>query len=109
MKRTLKILLPTWTDAPGRFVQNDLQLSVQIPGGEKLLGNNQHKAFIPVWATAAGIDNFDTFNNVEMVVIDEPQEGTYRITIFAQDTPEPPQGYALCVVGDLSEPLAMTI
>jgi serine protease AprX len=104
----VKVVL-AWTDAPGRFVQNNLQLSVQIPAGDRLLGNNLHTAFIPVWSTDAGLDNLDTFNSVEQVVIDNPSEGTYRITIFAQDTPYPPQGYALCIVGDLSDPLAMTL
>jgi len=103
----LSIVL-TWTDAPGRFIQNDLQLSVQIPGGKKRLGNNQHTAFVPPWAVAAGMDSFDTFNNVERVTIDDPPEGTYRITVFAQDTPQPPQGYALCVVGDLSGSLVLS-
>jgi hypothetical protein len=100
----VKVVL-AWTDEPGRFVQNDLQLSVKIPGGEKQLGNNQHRAFAPPWAAAAGMDNFDLFNTVEIVTIDDPLVGTYRITIFAQDTPYPPQGYALCVVGDLSDKL----
>lgn len=99
----------TWTDAPGRFVQNELQLSVNIPGGEKILGNHQHKAFVPPWAAAAGMENFDTLNNVERVTIEDPAEGTYRITIFAQDTPRPPQGYALCVSGDMSASLAVTL
>ena len=34
--------------------------------------------------------------------------GDYAIRVVAANTPFPPQGYALCVVGELSAPLTAT-
>jgi len=102
----IRIVL-VWTDLPGHFLQNNLQLSIKTPGGTKIRGNEQHKAFVTAWELAAGIEVFDKFNNVEVVSIDPPDEGVYRITVIAKDTLEP-QGYALCVVGDVFETLVRT-
>jgi hypothetical protein len=43
---------------------------------------------------------------VEQVVIEAPAEGGYQVRVVAQNTPVPPQGYALCALGDLQTSMA---
>ena len=45
-QRPLRIVL-SWIDSPGRFVQNDLQLIIAPPGGGRVTGNSEHRAFRP--------------------------------------------------------------
>ena len=103
----------TWTDWPGNGVMNNLQLDVRGPGGFATVGNPQHRfRKDPRFddASAEGLA-FDKRNNVEMVRIDPKVEGlpagTYRIRVIAQNTPFPPQGYALCVCGELDSDLVV--
>lgn len=44
---------------------------------------------------------FDHYNTVEMVDLPAVPKGSYRIVVFAYDTPRRTQGYALTVVGHL--------
>jgi hypothetical protein len=44
-----------------------------------------------------------------MARIDDPPAGAYTVRVLARNTLFPPQGYALCVVGELeSDPEAQT-
>lgn len=103
--RPLRLVL-VWTDVPGRSVQNSLEMRLQCADGRKYLGNQEHTAFWPPWAVGGGSPWPDRHNNVMSVVAPNPVRGTYRVTILANDTPFPPQGFALAAggefVGDLT-------
>jgi subtilisin family serine protease len=95
----LRIVL-TWTDVPGNSVQNNLQLEVRGPD-RSYVGNADHRyrkdpAFDDT--NQEGIV-FDKRNIVELVYIEHPTPGDYRLRVIAQNTAYPPQGYALCVCG----------
>jgi hypothetical protein len=97
-----------WTDQPGVYVQNNLQLEVRGPG-VITAGNAGHR-----YLRDAGMDDlagqsvaFDKRNTVETVVIEQPAAGGYEVRVVAQNTPVPAQGYALCVVGDLQTTMAL--
>ena len=82
-----------WTDPPASLsaakqLVNDLDLIVAAPNGSVLFGN--------------GIDNGDRINNVEGLVIDAPQVGSYTIQVRAHQVPMGPQPYALVASGALN-------
>jgi serine protease AprX len=92
-----------WTDVPGVYVQNNLQLQITGAGGLRQTGNSEH-----TYLKEPAVDDpegrgfiFDKRNNVEQVRIPVAKAGVYRLLVSAQNTPSPPQGYALCVVGAL--------
>jgi len=92
----------TWTDPPGTGVQNNLGLEVKGPAKLLLHGNGQHvylhdPLLDDLFST--GSERFDKRNNVEQVSIRDPQPGEYEVRVRALNTPFPPQGYALCVLG----------
>ena len=103
-----------WTDVPGKFLHNNLQLYVE-GAGKVRVGNADLKFHRDPFAGDAlargnapavvkfGEVPFDKYNNVEQLTIEKPAAGDYRITILAQYTdPEScAQGYALCVCGEL--------
>lgn len=95
-----------WTDRPGRYVQNNLELDVRGPDGSRLLGNSEHKfRKDPLFddPQLTGVI-FDKRNNVEQVVLTKPAAGRYRLRVWAENTLSP-QGYALCIAGELSSEL----
>jgi len=92
----LRICL-TWTDAPGRALQNNLNLFVQErPNGPKHLGN----AKLPLRLRLP-----DTENNVEVVRLDNPSPGTYMIQVSAANLLARGQHFALVVTGENVSPL----
>jgi serine protease AprX len=93
--RPLKICL-AWTDLPARALQNNLNLVVEDPAGQKHVGN----ADVPQRLGA-----FDPENNVEVVRIDDPAAGDYWIMCFAFNLLKAPQDYALVVTGSLKSEL----
>ncbi len=90
----LRITL-AYTDAPGRALQNNLQLFLDTPNGQKLFGNMQ----LP-----RGNNRPDTINNVECIRIDNAPQGSYLIQVVAENI-YLPQDFALVVTGDLATPL----
>jgi len=85
-----------YTDAPGRALQNNLNLLVEAPGGVKIVGNqNLPLALAPI----------DQENNVEVVRIDTPVAGRYLIQISANNLLTADQDFALVVTGALTSPL----
>ncbi|XWN32733.1 MAG: S8 family serine peptidase [Devosia sp.] len=100
----LKVVL-VWTDPPGLSLQNDLHISLSTSTGETIMGNAEQLIFRRAWEELTGKIGPDKNNVVEYISVVAPEEGTYRVKVLAQDTALPPQGYALCVVGDLSESL----
>lgn len=84
-----------WSDAPGapeaaRALVNDLDLLVIAPDGRALKGNGRE----------------DRRNNVEVVVIPNPRDGVYRLSVVGHNVPFGPQPFALVVLGT-AEPLEL--
>jgi serine protease AprX len=84
-----------YTDAPGRGLQNNINLMVQYPaaggGVAKALGNQN----LPDRLTLPDPDN-----NVETVVIQNAPAGTYLIQVVMSNLLKPGQDFALVVTGD---------
>jgi serine protease AprX len=108
----LRVVL-TWSDWPSDAVQNNLHLKVTPPGGAPVYGNPEHWAarrqadtvLQRVLPTGEQVPALDKRNNVEQIVFDKPAAGEWTIEVLAENTPKPPQGYALCVVGELDTDL----
>ena len=97
-QRQLRICL-AYTDAPGRGLQNNLNLFVESPDRRKLVGNDRLRHSI-------GLPDVD--NNVEVVRVDDPKPGTWLLQIVATNLLKQPQDFALVVTGDLDSELAPT-
>ena len=91
-----------WTDVSGRGVQNLLTLEVKQPDGMVWIGNPDRQMFLDEAALALGAAPIDKHNTVQLVTIKNPKKGAYRITVRAEATTAPPQGYALVVLGPVS-------
>jgi len=90
-------LCMAYTDAPGRGVQNDLNLLLEVPGTPvKLFGNVK----VP-----RGFNGPDPNNNVEIIRLDNAPAGSYLIAIVAFNLLRSPQDVALVVTGRLTTPL----
>ena len=90
----------TWTDLPGRGLQNSLALLVaDNTTGKRTSGNPRRKK---------EFDTDDAGNNVQVVRFDDAAAGSYTIQVTAANllprsagTPAKPQHFALVVSGDL--------
>ncbi len=88
-----------WTDKPAHGLQQDLDLAVIAPGNKRMMGNpNMTRGS---WAKS------DHRNNLEQVVIAEPEAGKYVIQVLAYNTPyeKENQGFSLVVTGKLTSDL----
>lgn len=86
-----------YTDAPGRGVQNNLDLLLEVPGVlRKRFGNEK----VP-----RGFNGPDPNNNVEVITVENAPAGDYLIQISATNILKPPQDFALVVTGQLTCPL----
>lgn len=86
-----------WTERPDHGLQQDLDLIVVTPSGTRVPGN-PNMARGP-WAKT------DHRNNLEQVVIDDPEPGEYRIQVLAYNTIYENQGFGLAVTGKLASDL----
>lgn len=87
----------TWTDPPGRGLQNNLNLFLMHKEKQtKWTGNED----IPRTITA-----FDRDNNVEVIRIEKPIPGEYLIAVQAANIIFSPQDFALVVTGHLTSDL----
>lgn len=83
----------TWTDPPGRGLQNNLNLLLlHVKTNMKWVGNER----IPRMITS-----FDRDNNVEVLRIEDPQGGEYRIAIQANNLLVGKQDFAVVITGDI--------
>lgn len=85
-----------WTDAPGRALQNNLNLLVETPAGQKVAGNEK----LPM-----ALGPVDQENNVEIVRFEAPAAGKYRLQISASNLLTASQDFALVVTGALTSAL----
>ncbi len=86
-----------WTERPDHGLQQDLDLVVVTPSGKRLPGN-PNLARGP-WAKS------DHRNNVEQVIVDDPEPGEYRLQILAYNTLYENQGFSLVAAGKLTSDL----
>ncbi|GAA4701950.1 S8 family serine peptidase [Brevibacillus fulvus] len=89
-----------WTDYPAspaarRALVNDLNLKITAPSGQVYNGND--------FFDDDTDDDVDNKNNVEEVWIDNPEKGTYQVTVEAYNIPMGPQPFALSTNGKLKE------
>ena len=104
-KAPLRVVL-TWTDFAAVHVQNNLELVVTGPDLPIAVGNGENSfgkssLFHPSEQEEFAGVTPDPANNVEQVTVPKPKPGEYRIRVIAENTPFPPQGFAVCVTGDL--------
>lgn len=100
-----------WHDAPAAFGAsftpvNNLDLVVTAPDGTVYRGNN----FSNGTSASGGIA--DEINNVEQVLVPNPQLGSWTVSIEGTEVNDGPQGFALVSTGDISEgpqPLSVRI
>jgi hypothetical protein len=86
-----------YTDAPGKGVQNNLDLLVDVPGGSRKRFGNE--------SVPRGFHGPDPTNNVEVLRLPDAPAGRYLIQIVATNVLKPPQDFALVVTGRLQSPL----
>jgi serine protease AprX len=92
---SLRIIL-TYTDAPGDELINNLNLIVYSPNNKYYVGNYFDRD------GEDGVDDkwLDNTNNVEGVVVESPESGTWRIMVLAADVSEGKQDFALVASGE---------
>lgn len=93
----LKVLL-YWPDAPAsplaaKALVNNLDLKVETPGGQMRFPLILDT--IPGNVTNPAAEGIDNLNNVEQVVIDNPQAGLYTVTISGTSIPVGRQPFVL--------------
>lgn len=87
----------TWTDYPGRSLQNNLNLFLQnLQTREKWTGNP---------GMALALLAADADNNVEVIRLDDAPAGDYLIQVAAENLLHTPQDFALVVTGNLTTAL----
>jgi serine protease AprX len=90
----LRITL-AYTDPPGRSLQNNLNLFLQLPDGSKMFGNMN----LPF-----GVNRPDATNNVEVIRLQNANGGNYLIQVVASNLLET-QDFALVITGNFATPM----
>lgn len=87
----------TWTDPPAAGLQNSLLVLLEhSPSGRKWFGNANRRA---------QFRGPDRGNNVQVIRIESPDSGAYRIQVDTPTLLHPPQAFSLVVTGDLRSDL----
>lgn len=83
-----------YTDFPGSYLVNNLNLIAKGPNGVRYLGNQPSNGkLVP-----------DTNNNVEVVHVPHPVPGKWEIEIVGSNIPQGPQDFALVYSANIGEP-----
>ena len=80
----LKVVL-AYSDYPGLALVNNLNLILTGPNGKKYTGNQ----------STGGTAKLDTVNNVEVIEMDNPSAGNWRLDVVASNIPHRSQDFAL--------------
>ena len=89
--KALRVVL-VYSDYPGTALVNNLNVIVTAPDGSKYTSGG-------AGAGAGGPLVMDTKNNVEVVHIDSPQSGKWRLDVVGANVPQGPQDFAVVVLG----------
>jgi hypothetical protein len=106
----LKITL-VWTDPPaegsaGKALVNDLNLVVTSPGGREIYRGNAN--FVKGFSQPQTTPVADDPNNVEMVIVKDPEPGAWTARVEGRAVHIGRQGYALVASGSLVDTKAIT-
>lgn len=96
---TLRVCL-SWTDPPGRGVQNCLALTMRDRTGNTWMGNDR--------PSGQGIRMVDSSNNIQAIRVEDAGQGTYQVQVTGANLLRAPQAFALVVTGDLNSNSALT-
>jgi subtilisin family serine protease len=80
----LKVVL-VYSDYPGLALVNNLNLILTASNGKKYTGNQ----------ALNGSAKLDTINNVEVIEINKPSAGDWRLDVIASNIPQGPQDFAM--------------
>lgn len=86
--RPLRIAL-AWSDPPGPALVNNLNLIVTAPSGRKFVGNQRRN----------GPPTLDGINNAELVHVERPAAGVWKIHVVGSNVARGPQDFALVSIG----------
>lgn len=87
-------LVLVYSDYPGESLVNNLNLMLTAPDGTRHVGN----------ANAGAGLTMDATNNVEVIQINAPAQGSWRIEVVASSVPESAQDFALVIMAAQGEP-----
>ena len=88
--KVLRVVL-AYSDYPGNGLVNNLNLIVTAPDGSKHTSGGMSAGGAPL--------AMDTKNNVEVVHVDSPQSGKWRLDVVGANVPQGPQDFAVVVLG----------
>ena len=83
-------IVMAYTDAPGKFLVNNLNLMLEAPDGSHSIGNANG---LPLTS--------DTTNNVEVINVTNPLTGKWKLRIVGSNVPKGPQDFAIVFSGDV--------
>lgn len=89
--KALRVVL-AYSDYPGTALVNNLNVIVTAPDGSKYTSGG-------TGAGAGGPLVMDTKNNVEVVQVDSPAAGKWRLDVVGANVPQGPQDFAVVVLG----------
>jgi serine protease AprX len=102
-KEPLRVVV-CWSDYSVAGTQNNLNLQLQCADARRIVGNPEHRWLVPkvkyLDPQLQGVV-LDRRNNVQRIDVLDPPPGAYRARLLAENTLFPPQGYAVCVSGEL--------
>ena len=87
-------LVLSYSDYPGQSLVNNLNLILISPDGTRHVGN----------PSSVGDLTMDTTNNVEVIQVNTPVPGSWKIEVVASNVPEPAQDFALVIIAAFGEP-----
>ncbi len=87
-----------YSDYPGEALVNNLNLMLTAPDGSHHVGNASSGSLV-----------MDATNNVELIHIEQPAAGTWKLDVIASNVPESAQDFALVVMADIGEPAASNL
>ncbi len=89
----------TWIDRPGRWLHSVLTFYLEHTATrQRWLGDAGRPPAGAAWSTR---------NNVQVIWLDAAPAGTYRIVVATTSEFKPPQGFAVCVTGELTGNLVL--
>ena len=80
-----------YSDYPGEFLVNNLNLILIGPNSQVYVGNGQSGANLAP----------DTTNNAEVIHVKRPRKGMWVLRIVASNVPQGPQDYAFVLSGNV--------